>query len=383
MNPWRNFAVAYSSVLAFTFVFQALPPLLQLLSADLSLDHTQSGLLMGVFALPGIALTIPGGRLADRYGFKLVSTAAILIMLAGAVGSAFAIDFWTLSLARMFAGTGGLILVVGAGSLVSRSFSGRNLGIAMGFYGTGLPVGTIIGFSLFGFIAADFGWRTALFVSGMSALIPLTLIYALLNEPTPNGANSGGAFSAILRRTWPMGMVWLWFNAAIIAFITFGPEFLLASGFTPTAANFVAGLVMWGAVIVSPIVGLFLTDIRRKAGFIITGTLLASAVMTLFPFASTQLVPLVIILGIVGALAPPAVFALPADLVGPEDQGLAFGIMSTSLNIGIVIGPFLVGAARDQTGTYALGFNLMAAFVFLAALSALPLFRMRSDHSLS
>ena len=375
MNPWRNFAVAYSSVLAFTFIFQALPPLLRLLSAELDLDHTQSGLLMGAFALPGIALAIPGGRLADRFGVKLISTISLLVMLAGAVGSALAVDFWSLGLARLIAGTGGLVLVVAAGSLVSNSFSGRPLGIAMGLYGTSLPAGTIIGFSLFGFMATALGWRVALFASGLTALLPLTLVYLFLAEADPaTGADTGSPVSTTLRRTWPMGMVWLWFNAAVIAFITFAPEFLVDSGFTPKAANFVAGLVMLGALVVSPVVGFFLTDIKRKAGFIVAGALLTGAIMTLFPLTSTRLVPLVIILGIAAALGPPAVFALPADLVGPKSQGVAFGIMSTSLNIGILIGPTLVGVAFDQTGSYTMGFYLMAGFAFLAALSALPLF---------
>ncbi len=380
MSPWRNFAVAYSSVLAFTFVFQALPPLLRLLSAELFLNNAQSGLLMGAFALPGIALAIPGGRLTDRFGIKLISTVSLLVMLSGAVGSAFAVDFWSLGLARVVAGMGGVVLVVAAGSLVSNSFSGRQLGIAMGFYGTGLPVGTIIGFSLFGFIANAFGWRTALVASGLTALLPLVLVYLFLAETdSATGADGGGSVFATLRRTWPMGMVWLWFNAAVIAFITFAPKFLADSGFAPEVANFVAGLVMWGALVVSPIVGLFLTDIRRKAGFIAVGALLTGAIMTLFPLASTQLVPLVIVLGIAAALGPPAVFALPADLVGPKSQGVAFGIMSTSLNLGILVGPFLVGVARDQTGSYTLGFYLMAAFSFLAALSTLPLFKINTQ----
>ena len=384
MNPWRNFAVAYTSVLAFTFVFQGLPPLLHLLSAELSLNNAQGGLLMGAFALPGIMLAIPGGRLADRFGIKLITAISLLVMLAGTVASAFTVDFWSLGLARVIAGMGGVVLVVAAGSLVSNSFSGRQLGIAMGFYGTSLPLGTIVGFSFFGFIATTFGWRTALVASGLTALLPLVLVYVFLTEPNlTRGTAAGDSVFAALRRTWPMGMVWLWFNAAAIAFITFAPEFLVNSGFSPGAANFIAGLVMWGALVVSPVVGLFLTDIRRKAGFIAVGALLTSAIMTLFPLVSTQLVPLVIILGIAAALGPPAVFALPADLIGPKSQGVAFGIMSTSLNLGILIGPFLVGVARDQTGSYTLGFYLMATFAFLAALSSLPLFRTNSHSTAS
>lgn len=377
MNPWRNFAISYTAVLAFTFVFQALPPILRLISGELDLDHTQSGLLMGAFALPGVVLTIAGGRLADRLGIKLVGTVSLIIMLVGALGAAAAVDFWTLMAGRVLAGIGGLVLVVAAGSLISQTFSGRQLGIAMGFYGTALPLGTILGFSLIGFISTTFGWRAALAASGLPALLPLVLLHLLLTETSHDQekAGPGPSVLATLQRVWPMGLIWLWFNAGAIGFITFAPEFLVESGLTQARANFIASSVMWGALIVSPIVGLFLTDIPRKATLIITGTLLTMGITTLFPAAPGYLVPLVITLGLAMAVAPPALFALPADLVGPKSQGVAFGIMSMSLNVGVLLGPSLIGLARDQTGTYTFGFYLMSGFFLLAALSALPLFR--------
>ena len=57
---------------------------------------------------------------------------------------------------------------------------------------------------------------------------------------------------------------------------------------------------------------------------------------------------------------------------------MAFGILSSCLNVGILLGPFLVGYLRDLTGSYRLGFISMAGFSLLAALSILPLFWARA-----
>ncbi len=57
----------------------------------------------------------------------------------------------------------------------------------------------------------------------------------------------------------------------------------------------------------------------------------------------------------------------------PERLGLGYGILATLLNIGVLIGPYLVGYFHDLTASYVPGFNLMALFLLLAALAALVL----------
>ena len=74
----------------------------------------------------------------------------------------------------------------------------------------------------------------------------------------------------------------------------------------------------------------------------------------------------VIVLGVAAALIPVAVFSLPARILPLRHVGLGFGIISTCLNIGITIGPCMVGIARDLVGGYYTGFVMMAVFSFLS-----------------
>jgi predicted MFS family arabinose efflux permease len=48
-------------MLAFALVFQSIPPVLTLIREELNITYAQAGLLMSLFALPGIFIAIPSG----------------------------------------------------------------------------------------------------------------------------------------------------------------------------------------------------------------------------------------------------------------------------------------------------------------------------------
>src|SRR3990172_1122158 len=219
------FTVAYVSLLAFAIVFQSLPPVLRLIMKELGLDHAQGGLLMGLFAFPGIILTIPGGWLADRYGNKRIGAGALVLMIAGTLTVAAAKSFLTLAAGRFVAGVGAMTLIVSAASSISTAFRGPGLGPAMGLYNTGMPVGTILSFNLLGLVGLRLGWRFALLSSAAVSFIALFLVISLREAATehePVGLRR--SLAAAGGRIWLLGLAWLFFNAAAIAFLTFSPD---------------------------------------------------------------------------------------------------------------------------------------------------------------
>jgi len=57
----------------------------------------------------------------------------------------------------------------------------------------------------------------------------------------------------------------------------------------------------------------------------------------------------------------------------PERLGLGYGILSTCLNFGVLVGPLLVGLSYDLTLNYYSGFNLMAILALSGGIFALIL----------
>ena len=60
--------VASLSFVAFHLILFSYPPVSRLVSGDLHLSYTQSGLVTSVFPLAYAVMQVPGGYLADRFG---------------------------------------------------------------------------------------------------------------------------------------------------------------------------------------------------------------------------------------------------------------------------------------------------------------------------
>lgn len=109
---WGMLVVVYLAALSFAITLQSMPPVLRLILDEFQLSHTQGGLLMSLFALPGIVVSIPAGMLGDRYGQRILGIIAFLLMIAGSTIVAIGISFPILLLGRAISGAGALSLVV-------------------------------------------------------------------------------------------------------------------------------------------------------------------------------------------------------------------------------------------------------------------------------
>ena len=95
--------------------------------------------------------------------------------------------------------------------------------------------------------------------------------------------------------------------------------------------------------------------------------------MFFIPYATTLLIFLMALVGVSVALVPAPVFSLPSDLMKPQNLGFGFGVISTCLSIGMLLGPYLVGMIRDWTGSYNMSFGVMAGFALCVPITMLVL----------
>jgi MFS family permease len=129
---WVILGIVYLSILAFTLIFQSIPPILPFILSELHLTYAQSGLLMSLFALPGIFVSLLGGFLVDRYGMRPLVTGCFLLMIGGTLLVGLGVNLQILGLGRIIAGIGGLTLSVFLPKLLSQWFKEKELGLAMG-----------------------------------------------------------------------------------------------------------------------------------------------------------------------------------------------------------------------------------------------------------
>ena len=383
VSRWRVLFYVYLSMLVFALTFQVIPPLLGLIITDLNISHTQAGALMSIYALPGIIISIPGGILTDLHGPKKVGLAALAVAAAGALLVGSGVNFTLLALGRFVAGIGALTLTIAAPQTISRWFSGKDLGVAMGIFNTAMPVGSIIALNTFGLIALSFTWRVPVYFTAFYSLIILFVFY-FKHPGLPAGeASSAGpapnfkeALSAVFKTGWPVwlvSMVWMLFNAATISYVTFAGDHFISLGYSVARAGFLASLFMFGSFLFSPLVGLITDRLGGEELFIVTGcTVLAGLFLLVYNPAINHLL-LCAVIGFFGAFVPAPVFALIPKYLSSHQLGLGYGILSALLNLGMLVGPLVTGFLYDQTENYFYGFILMAAFLLLTALLGLVL----------
>ena len=156
----------------------------------------------------------------------------------------------------------------------------------------------------------------------------------------------------------------MWFNAALISFITFATDFLVAKGYEVGSAGFMSSIVMMGSLFLSPVVGYVVHRCDRENLSIAAGGMFL-AILTFLTPAVSLFSPFFALVGMSASLVPAPIYSLPAKAAKPRNLGLAFGIMTACLNVGVLGGPYLTGLARDSTGDYTLSFHLMALFAVL------------------
>ena len=383
---WVILGIVYLSLLSGAIVFQSIPPILSLLIPDLGLSHTEAGLLMSLFALVAVFLSIPVGLLGDRYGAKSLIASCLGLTVAGTLVVATASSFPVLALGRVIAGAGAMSLFVAGSQLVSQWFAGRELGVASGIYTTALPVGTIVSLSTLGAVASAIGWRSSVLVGAALSAVALVLFVAL-HRPAPTIDNhhgnkpEGSPFSGLSHLgppVWLLGATMTLFTAATISFVTFGPDYFVARGYGLQVAGFLAGFLMLLAPPISPLTGYLLDKLGHEEVIIgVGGLLIAAGIFAISTSAYSPILFLAVI-SMGNAIIPAPIYALPPRVLKPQYLGIGFGIVSTGTNLGIVVGPYVAGFARDATGSYQLSFYLMALFAMLVAGMATVLSRVRS-----
>ncbi|HQO61970.1 MAG TPA: MFS transporter [Syntrophorhabdus sp.] len=386
MMRWVILAQLCLCMLSYALIFQSIPPIMSLVISQFKLSHYQAGLLMSLFALPGILVSLPAGMVADRYGVKPVGIFSFLLALLGSFLVANGPSFEMLLVGRILAGIGASSLVITIPQAIAQWFSDRHMGIAMGIYNTAMPIGTIISLNGLSHMAGVWGWRVAVWATVFFTAIIFVIFAVFYRQPDhkdrlENQGKKDQNREGIGTSIFFVGFSWALFNASIISLFTFAPDFLVSRGMTLDHAGFSTSLVMIASMCLSPIVGLIIDKIGQKELFIAAGGLGMAVFIALIPGIGGAFSLFLLCVGVASALIPVSVFSLAADVVSFQRLGLGYGILSMLNNVGMFVGPQAAGLGRDLTGSYQISFLVMAFFAFFCTITILSLWLKRRGAS--
>ncbi len=156
------------------------------IALDLGLSDTQIGLMTGLaFALFYTALGLPIARYADRPTTNRPRLIAIALATWSAMTALCGVanNFVQLLLARIGVGVGEAGCTPPAHSLISDMVPPERRSSALAFYALGIPIGTLLGMMIGGFLADWVGWRRAFLIVGLPGIALALIVYFVLRDP--------------------------------------------------------------------------------------------------------------------------------------------------------------------------------------------------------
>jgi predicted MFS family arabinose efflux permease len=154
------------------------------------LGDEQAGRLSAAFTLAGIVGAPTFGYLANRYGRKPVLFSGVLVWSLASFASGWADGFIALLFWRALTGFGEAAYAALTPSWIADLYRPRWRNFVFSLYMVKNKVGSALALALGGWLAAEYGWRTAFYVAGAPGLL---LAIGLLWQREPIPGESDGA----------------------------------------------------------------------------------------------------------------------------------------------------------------------------------------------
>jgi predicted MFS family arabinose efflux permease len=358
-------------VSVFSYIDRTIITVLQVhLKRDLNLSDTQLGVLTGAsFALLYTIGALPLARLADRTIRRNLLTASLFVWSAMTALSGFAGNFLSLIALRMGVAIGEAGCAPTTHSLIADYFTPRKRATAEAVWALSIPIGTMLGLAIGGWLAETVGWRHTFLILGLAGIAATPFVFLTLKEPQRgryDGAHAGHAVPPIDEafrilwntKTYRYMVLAIGFHTIVyFAFMSWLTPFYVRShhmALKDVAFHF-ALLTGVGGVI-GTFAGGFTADLmgKRHPRWYMWTPGIASLLTP--PFAVAQLmtnnVDLSWLLAIVPSIAINAyvapINATTQTLMRPSMRAFASSVTVLAAGLfGMAVGPVLVGALSD------------------------------------
>ncbi len=194
---WRSHRKYVVFIIAVAFFLNSLDRniiniLLQSIKAEFRLTDAQLGVMTGLyFAILYNLVGLPTARLIDGGAIRrnIIAGGLALWSVATALCGV-AQNYWQMLIFRAAIGVGEGTFGPSTMTLVSDYFGPTERARAMGTYVLALPLASLVGLPLGGWVAVHYGWRAALMLVGLPGLI-VALIFRLTVREPPRGLAEG------------------------------------------------------------------------------------------------------------------------------------------------------------------------------------------------
>ncbi|MFC6259857.1 MFS transporter [Levilactobacillus fujinensis] len=342
----------------------------------------------------GYAITVlPGGMLADKFGYKKLLLAAVTGNLIVMIAMVFMHGYWDGLALRFILGlVSGPDLSACLG-IITEWFDGKKRATATGIFNTCTSFGLTVINLYAPTVMVRYGWRAALGVTAFFPLAALIFSYFALkgNPPFPqqfgikeaNGKVEQESSMARLRKAINNRSVWM---LAITGLFATGAKW----GVTNWANLFIVKSLKFSLVtagtamsifgitsVISMIVAGWISDHSKLSRHIWAAIFMAIFTPTIVGFALTPQGNLAMLYFWTGAMGVGAfMFStitnnLSVEVAPADQRGTVSGFINVFNQVGSFLAPVLLGQLLASTGSYVTSYLTIAAFPIIAVVALL------------
>jgi len=323
-------------------------------------DKSGAGLAFGAFAVSALILRPVAGRLSDTRGRRPLLVGGALLSAFGMLGTAYADTLLLVVLLRLLLGVAEAAFFVAALAALADLAPASRMSEAISYNSLGLYLGLAFGPPLGELLVTSAGFTAAWYGAAALSVVAAVVASGIKNVRSRSAPTPG--HSRLIH--WKAVPPALGFFASVVAmgvFFAFGALQAETVGLTPASAPlFVYGLVVVaGRLSLARVFDRFPPLILGAVALaIIAGGLMIMALWT--SAIGIVLGAAIFALGV--TLSTPAFFSAIFATAKSGERGAASGTASVFLDLGIALGPMVLGLAA-QAGGIPFAFGIAAVVV--------------------
>ena len=232
------------------------------IAESLSLTLSQVGALGAVYAITYAVMTIPAGGLLDRYGARMILSAGVATVAAGALIFGLTDNATVIVIGQALMGIGGAFGYPGLAYLTRYWFDIKHFGLVFGIAQTVAAAANTLGQAAVGYLILVLTWQDIMLLEAFIGLLLLIAFVMLVREPD-NGRGEpvkqgthpsfwGGLFRdlkvlSVQPLFWQVTLIsGLTFGMMLGVGIIWGIKLLIFKGFDPTSASNINATIWMG-----------------------------------------------------------------------------------------------------------------------------------------
>jgi predicted MFS family arabinose efflux permease len=339
---------------------------------------------MSIMSLLGLILAIPAGFIITKLGVKWATIITAAVNLVGSLVGTFATGFAVMMMSRALEGVALGLCNVTAFAVVAAFFPPEKRGLPNSFVTVSYVVSYFMMMNVAVPITDGFQWQGLWWFCNILSVIALAVAFLIPKKVDEPNFDEGAENKTIKEKVnygrllknpsiWIVPLVFVFFNIGYYGISTYMPTFLVEDvGASQDAANLA---VSWNALAGLPaavVVGLILDKLKISARKFVPAITMAALAVCYFLAFQMPTIPaatfLLIFVGFICTFVPVSLYTIGPDIIPkPAYAALILAIVTLGQNVGMTLGPLVIGYTFETFQTWAACSIPIGAMVVLGA----------------